>query len=216
HLDARRAPDARAGSLLARDAAEPIAAAAPDPDQHRQPENAPAHRPPPLIASIYYGGSSLIVSARDCTVVYPARIDGTKYVPSVSYNRRTSMRHASPIVLTDEEKAALEALVASGATPQRFAVRARLVLLAARGLTNEKIASRLKMGRVAVGRWRDRYARARLAGIERDAPGRGRKASITPERVTEVVRLTQQSKPKGRTHWSRTSMAERAGMSESS
>ena len=126
------------------------------------------------------------------------------------------MRHASPIVLTDEEKAALEALVASGATPQRFAVRARLVLLAARGLTNEKIASRLKMGRVAVGRWRDRYARARLAGIERDAPGRGRKASITPERVTEVVRLTQQSKPKGRTHWSRTSMAERAGMSESS
>ena len=125
------------------------------------------------------------------------------------------MRHATPIVLTDEEKVELETLVASGATTQQLAIRARLVLLAARGVTNEKIASRLKMGRVAVGRWRFRYARSRLAGIERDAPGRGRKPIINGERVAEVVRLTQQSKPKGRTHWSRFSMAERVGMSES-
>jgi transposase len=127
------------------------------------------------------------------------------------------MRHATPIVLTDEERGALEKLVAAGSTPQRLALRARLVLLAAGGMTNEKIAKRVKMGHVAVGRWRSRYAQQRLPGILRVAPGRGRKPTArTPERIAEVIRLTQQSKPKGRTHWSRATMAEQAGMSDSS
>ena len=46
----------------------------------------------------------------------------------------------------------------------------RIMLLAAQGLQSNDIAAALGVGRVQVGRWRDRYAQAGLAGIEPDLP----------------------------------------------
>jgi transposase len=125
------------------------------------------------------------------------------------------MRPAPGIELAKEEQETLKRLVRSGLTSQRIVDRARIVLLAAEGWTNERIAERLEMGRVAVWRWRKRFLEQRLPGIEKDAPGRGRKRTIGPDRVAEVIRLTQKQTPKGRTHWSRSSMAKAAGLSES-
>jgi transposase len=80
------------------------------------------------------------------------------------------VRVALEIVLTDAERAELTKLVRSKRTSVRLAQRARIVLLAAQGLQNQVIAEQLGVGRVQVSRWRERYARTRLAGIERDLP----------------------------------------------
>ena len=51
--------------------------------------------------------------------------------------------------------------------------RAKIVLLAAKGQENKHIANALGVTRQLVGRWRNRYVTQGLAGIEKDAPGRG-------------------------------------------
>ena len=48
-----------------------------------------------------------------------------------------------------------------------------------------------------------------------DDPRPGRPATITAERVEDVVATTLQSTPENATHWSRAKMAERSGLSAS-
>lgn len=125
------------------------------------------------------------------------------------------MRVAPKIELTPEEASELKKLVARGTTPQEIVDRANVVLFAAKGWRNDRIARRIGMGRVAVGRWRSRFEQQRVRGILSERPGRGRKRKYGPERVAEIIRLTQKEVPKARTHWSRSSMARATGLSES-
>jgi transposase len=118
--------------------------------------------------------------------------------------RSLGVRVAIEIVLTDEERTELTALVRSKLTSVRLAQRAHVVLLAAEGLQNKDIAERLAIGRVQVGRWRDRYAASRLAGIERDLP---RGAPPVKVDVAKLVELTTQTSPEAATHWSTRKMA---------
>ena len=62
-----------------------------------------------------------------------------------------------------------------------------------------RVAAELGIGRVQVSRWRQRYAQARLAGIERDLPRGAPPVSVD---VARLVNLTTQSKPKAATHLS--------------
>jgi transposase len=93
--------------------------------------------------------------------------------------------------------------------------RVKIALLAAEGLENQQIAAKLGMSRQKAGRWRDRYAERRLAGVEQDAPRPGRLPAISKSRKAQVVTKTLQEQPEGATHWSRRTMAEVAGISPS-
>jgi transposase len=123
------------------------------------------------------------------------------------------MRVAPQIVLTDAERTELSKLSRSKRTSVRLVQRSRIVLLAAQGLQNQEIAAQLGVGRVQVARWRERYARFRLAGIERDLP---RGAPPVKVNVARLVELTTQSKPAAATHWSTRTMAEELGVSAAS
>lgn len=123
------------------------------------------------------------------------------------------MRVAPEIVVSDGERAELNRLVRSKLTSVRLALRARIVLLAVDGLRNKDIAAQVGVGRVQVARWRERYARSRLAGIERDLP---RGAPPVKVNVARLVELTTQSKPKAATHWSTRTMAAEMGVSAAS
>jgi transposase len=118
--------------------------------------------------------------------------------------------------LTSLERRKLEALRVSRKTARRLCERSAVVLLAADGLDNKTIALRLNQDVGKVGRWRIRYSKLGLAGIEQDATRPGRIKPISQRKQSEVVKLTQHSKPDGATHWSRSSMARKAGISESS
>jgi transposase len=95
----------------------------------------------------------------------------------------------------------------------RLAQRARMVLLASDGLQNKAIAEEVGAGRVQVARWRERYGRLRLAGIERDLP---RGAPPVRVDVARLVELTTQTKPAAATHWSTRTMAAQLGVSAAS
>jgi transposase len=123
------------------------------------------------------------------------------------------MRVAPEIVLTNEEHAELAKLVRSKLSSVRLAQRARIVLLAAEGLQNKAIAQQVGVGRVQVARWRERYAEARLAGIERDLPRGAPPAKVD---VARLVELTTQTKPVAATHWSTRTMAAELGVSAAS
>ena len=123
------------------------------------------------------------------------------------------MRVAPTIVLTGEEREELTKLARSRLSSVRLALRARMILLAADGLQNKDIAEQLKVGRVQVSRWRERYAKLRLAGIERDLP---RGAPPVKVDVPRLVELTTQSKPEAATQWSTRKMAAELGVSAAS
>jgi transposase len=123
------------------------------------------------------------------------------------------VRVATEIVLTEEQRKGLTKLVNSKLTSVRLAQRARIILLSADGWRNQDIAGELKVGRVQVSRWRNRYAQLGLAGIERDLP-RG-----APEKKVDVIKLvelTTQSKPDAATHWSTRKMGAALGISAAS
>src|SRR5688572_32878516 len=123
------------------------------------------------------------------------------------------MRVAQAIVLSEEERAELSALVRSKRTSVRLAQRAHIVLLASDGKQNKNIAEQLGIGRVQVARWRERYAQWRLAGIERDLP---RGAPPKKVNVARLVELTTRGRPKAATQWSTRTMANELGVSAAS
>lgn len=125
------------------------------------------------------------------------------------------MRRAAEVALTVDQRAELETIVRAGTSPQRTVRRTQVVLLAAKGLTNKRIARRMGMGINAVGKWRNRYAQRGLAGLLHDQPGRGRKPRVDATMIEQIVRKTTTETPSGRTHWSRASMAKATGLSES-
>ena len=128
-------------------------------------------------------------------------------------NWRLRVRVAAEIVLSDEERDELTKLARSKLSSVRLASRARIVLLAAKGMQNKDIAEQLKIGRVQVSRWRERYVESRLEGIEHDL---ARGAPPVKVDVARLVELTTQSKPAAATHWSTRKMAAELGVSAAS
>lgn len=91
------------------------------------------------------------------------------------------MPRQSPYIirLSSVERQTLEERARQYTLPYRDVIRARLVLLAAEGLENKEIGERLDMPRPVVSKWRKRFFRERLAGLE-DLPRRGRPSVFPP------------------------------------
>jgi hypothetical protein len=126
------------------------------------------------------------------------------------------MRIAPRVVLTSEQRAKLEAYARGRRTPARLVLRAKIVLLAAAGKQNLEIARLLSLVPRTAARWRSRFLRDDVAGLEHDAPRLGRTPSISPQLVRMVIAKTTQAKPPRATHWSTRTMAAEAGISEAS
>lgn len=62
----------------------------------------------------------------------------------------------------------LKCLVGSGKTSQKVALRARIVLLAGRGVPNHAIAGQLGISRPTVLLWRGRFTRSGVPGLMKD------------------------------------------------
>ncbi|RYD71227.1 MAG: IS630 family transposase [Verrucomicrobiaceae bacterium] len=126
------------------------------------------------------------------------------------------MRVAPKIELSDTERMRLERTSKGRSVSQRQKERSQIILLAAQGLDNKEISVRLGQDPGKVGRWRKRYAELGSAGIEKDKTRPGRIKPLSAATRSKVIKLTLESKPAGSTHWSRSTMAKEAGISESS
>ena len=88
------------------------------------------------------------------------------------------------VVVSDEVRERLDALIRAGSTPQALVFRCRIVLRAAapEAPANLQIAAELDCDRHTVGQWRNRFLQHGLAGLQ-DAPRSGRPRSFSPRRT---------------------------------
>jgi len=129
------------------------------------------------------------------------------------------MAIAVTITLSSQERAQLEENIRSRKTSIRLHERSQIILLASEGVTNGAIAHELKISPNKVGRWRNRYADKRHAGIEKDLPrgnNQGGKSSIEQAKLrSRVIEMTMQPPIDNATHWSTRSMAKALSTSDS-
>ena len=79
------------------------------------------------------------------------------------------------IVLSADEERTLRARAAKYTRPYFEVLRAKMILLAAQGWSNDAIARSMRTRREVVSLWRKRFFTGRLAGLEEHArPGRPR------------------------------------------
>jgi transposase len=121
---------------------------------------------------------------------------------------------AVEIVLSSEERAALERIVRSSSSEQRMVTRARVVLAAADGKPNRQIASEIGLSQRKVGVWRNRFAEHRIEGL-RDLPRSGKPAVYDHDKQVEVFKTACSEPPEGETHWTVRSLAEAVGVGKS-
>lgn len=120
----------------------------------------------------------------------------------------------SPVILGQDDTEALKRIVRRKLSPQRTVIRARIILLSAEGKSNTTVAQEMGVTRNTVGVWVKRFQTGGVKALEKDAPGRGRKASITGETIQKIINDTLQTRPEGATHWSCRSMADYQGVSK--
>ncbi len=138
---------------------------------------------------------------------------------------------AAKVIVTERQLAALQRMAGSSTCRQGVAQRARMIVLAFAGQTNEAIAQMVRCERHMVGVWRRRWVRAfqRLVlvecgeknsalprAIERllsDSPRRGWAGKFSAEQVAQIIAVACEPPEKcGRpvTHWTPRELADEA------
>lgn len=124
------------------------------------------------------------------------------------------MRRALSVPLPEKDRRALEALFAAPGTSARLRARARIVLRAAEGQTNQQIARELTTDPGTVGRWRRRYLLHGIPGILKDSPRPGRPVSIPDSKWAFIRAARERPAPSG-ARWSTRSLARETGLGKS-
>lgn len=126
---------------------------------------------------------------------------------------------AQVVMLSEEERKGLDKLVKRHQVGQQVALRARIVLAAARGETNEEIAQENKVTPETVRLWRNRWVTLQDIALDdlriedrlEDAPRPGAPARITADQRCQIEALACE-KPEGSdrpiTHWTACEIAE--------
>jgi transposase len=120
---------------------------------------------------------------------------------------------ANRLKMTKEQRKTLSAWARAGTTPQRTALRVKICLLAADGMSNNAIAKELGTSRPTVLQWRRRFEEQGPAGLAEDAPHGPSHQALPPEKVKAIVEATLHTTPPDATHWSTRSMAKAQGVS---
>jgi len=123
-------------------------------------------------------------------------------------------RQSLPVLLSQAEILRLEQWIRAGSTPQQVVLRSRILLAAAGGQPDQRIARELKVQRRTAALWRWRVRAQGIGCVWEIAPGRGRKAHYGAKVLARIVAATLQTKPKGATHWSSRALARTQGVSK--
>ena len=116
-------------------------------------------------------------------------------------------------LVSAEDRARLEAIVADRNRPQKHVARARIILYSAERLDVAGVARRAGISRPAVWRWQQRYAEAGIDGLLRDATRKPGKPPTPEPSVQRVVALTCSEPSGAATHWTGRAMAKATGLS---
>jgi transposase len=125
------------------------------------------------------------------------------------------MPSAAALPVAPDDLTSLGHWASATQAPAVLVWRARLLLLAAEGVSNTEIAERLGVSRPTVIAWRQRYVREGLTGRLADRPRRGRPQTVRRSRRAEILAATLAPLPQqlGVTHWSSRLLAAELGIS---
>jgi transposase len=123
-------------------------------------------------------------------------------------------RPLTAVTVGPEDREVLERWARRPSSAQALALRCRIVLAAADGLSNVEIAERLGCNRITAGKWRARFVAEGLDGLW-DEPRPGAPRTIGDADVERVIVATLEQTPRDAPHWSTRSMAAATGMSQS-
>jgi transposase/DNA-binding CsgD family transcriptional regulator len=123
---------------------------------------------------------------------------------------------AAPLIGTADQKREIELLLRNGSSPQKVALRCKILLLANQGAANSAIADELKVSRPTVLALRAAFANEGLVSV---TGVRRRKRSpkvLTPELEQRILDTTLKTRPgDGSTHWSVRTLAAHLRISRS-
>jgi transposase len=123
---------------------------------------------------------------------------------------------AAALALTDAQKTELEALIHNGNTPQKMALRGRLLLLAHQGIANQTIAAQLQVARPTVLALRAAFAKSGMSAVTGPRKRNRKPKVLTPQLEQRILDATLKTRPgDGSTHWSVRMMAAHIGVSRS-
>jgi putative transposase len=156
-------------------------------------------------------------------------IPQTVYLHNRAPGVGTMPGRARKLIITERQQAILQTMARSSTCPQAVAQRARMIVLAFDGLSNEDIADQVGCERHAVGPWRHRWAdafprlvlveccekpsalRAAIEELLSDRPRSGSPGKFTAEQVTLVLAVAcEDPEASGRpvTHWTPKELAD--------
>ena len=110
--------------------------------------------------------------------------------------------------LSDDERQSLLKLLRSGKHSSRKLTRARILLQADDGFTDDQIAQSLRVGRVTVERLRQRFVEGGLTALT-DKPRPGKKPKLSANAEARLIAEACSQAPEGRTHWTMQLLADR-------
>ena len=111
------------------------------------------------------------------------------------------------IRLTEEEVKTLQEWTRRGKSENRLVERARIILLAHAGQTNQQIAEKLRTRTARVSKWRQRFAAKRMQGLG-DGVRSGKPAKYDQSTEKAVLTLLDEPAPKGYSQWNGRLLAE--------
>lgn len=122
-------------------------------------------------------------------------------------------KQAAVITLSPEEESILNQWLRAGTTEHRLAERARIILLASQGQGTVEIARGLQTRPARVSKWRRRFARQRLKGLQ-DAARSGKPRRYDQSTVRRILDQLDQPPPPGQATWTGGALAEALGISD--
>ena len=112
------------------------------------------------------------------------------------------MAHVKYVVdLSEEEEQQLRKIISRGKVSARRAARARMLLKANEGLSDEQVAGNLEVGSATVGRIRQRFVEEGLEAALKDKPRPGQPRKLSGKQEAHLIAVACSNPPEGRARW---------------
>ena len=125
------------------------------------------------------------------------------------------MRPGISFTVSRTDRQRLRAIIAAPKSLQKHVWRARIVQLSGKGRGTSAIMAETGKSKTCVWRWQERFMHEGVDGLLRDKSRPPGHAPVPPDRVAEIIRLTQNAPPHEATHWTLRAMAKTAGIAAS-
>src|ERR1700690_2167862 len=123
------------------------------------------------------------------------------------------MATGNEVLLTKQQQSDLDTIAQSRALPAGYVFRAKLILILAEGASCNAIKRQLQTTAPTSGRWKKRFWRSGLGGL--NTYHRGQKPRVlTPALRARILSATRRKPSDGSTHWSCRKLASALGVSK--